>query len=242
MTRSRTCPSLTTVIGFPLLSAWALTTVPASDAALVLAFVPSLTAAVAALRDGERPHLGFWLSSAVGLAALSAFFYSGGLGLGHGLLFLSAVLCAFGYTEGARLSRRMPGLVVASWALVITLPILVPVLLTLSHRFEALSAPTWVGLGYVSFISMFLAFVPWYAALTRGGIALTSQLQLLQPLFSVIWAALLLAEPVGPGLALTLAVVIGAIVVSRRRGAAALPHVRFSSPAPLSSARKGASG
>jgi drug/metabolite transporter (DMT)-like permease len=221
-----------------LLSAWALTTVPASEAAMVLAFVPTLTALFGTLQKGERPAPRFWLANALGLGAVLWFLYTGPRSLvpGHAALVLSCALCALGYTEGARLTRHMPGLSVVCWALVLCLPVLAPVLvlglLPLQHTVHA---PAWIGLAYVSVISMFLAFVPWYAAMARGGIALTAQIQLLQPLLSVVWAALLLGEPLSARLALTLLVVVVSIVLSRRsaRGKASgiAPVARASEPA-----------
>jgi drug/metabolite transporter (DMT)-like permease len=210
--------ALGTVIGFPLLSACALTSVPASDAAMVLAFTPTLTALAGMLRNGERPARPFWLANALGLCAVLGFLYSGpqALRAGHGLLFAASVVCALGYAEGARLARRMTGLRVVSWSLVLSMPLLVPGLLAFLPLSRPVHAASWLGLGYVSLVSMFLAFAPWYAALARGGIALTSQIQLLQPLLSVGWAAWLLGEHVSRGLWLTLGIVLGSIALARR--------------------------
>jgi len=210
--------ALGTVIGFPLLSACALTSVPASDAAMVLAFTPTLTALAGMLRNGERPALPFWLANALGLCAVLGFLYSGpqALRAGHALLLAASVVCALGYTEGARLARQMTGLRVVSWSLVLSLPLLAPGLLALLPLAQPVHAASWAGLAYVSLISMFLAFAPWYAALARGGIALTSQIQLLQPLLSVCWAAWLLGEHVSGGLWLTLGIVLGSIALARR--------------------------
>jgi drug/metabolite transporter (DMT)-like permease len=147
------------------------------------------------------------------------FLYGGSRALmpGHAALFAASVVCALGYTEGARLAQHMPGLAVTSWSLVLTLPVLAPLLvLVLLPLGDAVHAPSWIGLGYVTVISMFFAFMPWYAALARGGIALTAQIQLLQPVLSVCWAAWLLDEPLSARLWLTLALVIGSIVLSRR--------------------------
>ena len=210
--------ALGTVIGFPLLSACALTSVPASDAAMVLAFIPTLTVLAGMLRSGERPALPFWLANGLGLCAVLGFLYSGpqALRAGHGLLFAASVVCALGYAEGARLARQMTGLRVVSWSLVLSLPLLVPGLLALLPLSQPVHAASWAGLAYVSLVSMFLAFAPWYAALARGGIALTSQIQLLQPLLSVCWATWLLGEHVSGGLWLTLGIVLGSIVLARR--------------------------
>lgn len=210
--------ALGTVILFPLLSAWALTSVPASDAAMVLAFTPTLTALFGLLQRGERPARSFWLANLLGLSAVLWFLRgsSGSLVPGHAALFLAALVCALGYTEGARLAREMSGLSVVSWALVLSLPLLAPLLLASLPVTATVHAPAWIGLGYVTVISMFLAFVPWYAAMARAGIALTAQIQLLQPLLSVLWAALLLGEPLSARLWLTLAIVIGSIYLARR--------------------------
>ncbi|MEY2930551.1 MAG: hypothetical protein RL033_1300, partial [Pseudomonadota bacterium] len=102
--------------------------------------------------------------------------------------------------------------------LVLSLPLLAPLLAfwVPLPRLDQAHPATWIGLGYVTLISMFLAFAPWYAALARGGIAFTSQLQLLQPLLSVCWAAWLLGEATSARLWITLAIVLLAIVWSRR--------------------------
>jgi drug/metabolite transporter (DMT)-like permease len=192
--------ALGTVLGFPLLSALALTRMPASDAAMVVVFVPPLTALCGVLRNRERPAPLFWVCNLVGLGAVLAFLRtgSGSLQAGHALLFFASLVCAIGYSEGARLARAMSGLSVVSWALLVALPVLVPLLFLSVHALpRAEHASAWFGLAYVSVVSMFLAFVPWYAALGRGGVARMSQLQLLQPLLSVCWSGWLLDERSG---------------------------------------------
>jgi drug/metabolite transporter (DMT)-like permease len=46
-------------------------------------------------------------------------------------------------------------------------------------------------------ISMFLAFFAWYAGLARGGVAKVGQVQLAQPVLTLVWSAFVLHEPVG---------------------------------------------
>jgi drug/metabolite transporter (DMT)-like permease len=223
--RSLAIVALGIVIVFPLLSAWSLTSVPASEGAMVLAFTPTLTAMFGLLQRGERPALSFWLANGLGLAAVLWFLQGGSrsFGQGHAVMFVAAVVCAIGYTEGARLAREMSGLAVVSWALVLSLPLLAPMLLLRLPPTDAVHAPAWLGLAYITIISMFVAFVPWYAAMARGGIALTAQIQLLQPLLSVLWASLLLGEPLSARLWLTLAIVLGSIYLARRLGHAPKP-------------------
>src|SRR6476620_8720063 len=52
------------VVGFPLLTSFALTTAPASHAAIVIALLPAATATMAVLRGHERPPVMFWVASA----------------------------------------------------------------------------------------------------------------------------------------------------------------------------------
>jgi drug/metabolite transporter (DMT)-like permease len=65
---------------------------------------------------------------------------------------------------------------------------------------------------------MFLAFFAWYVALGRGGVAKIGQVQLVQPLLTLIWSAALLGEHVGAGtIAASLAVVASVLATQRAR-------------------------
>ncbi|MBU5877052.1 EamA family transporter, partial [Vibrio cholerae O1] len=69
-----------------------------------------------------------------------------------------------------------------SWALVIALPLMLPLtLLYWPDNLATVSSSAWIGLGYVSVFSMLVGFIFWYNGLAQGGIAAVGQLQLLQP-------------------------------------------------------------
>ncbi len=70
---------------------------------------------------------------------------------------------------------------------------------------------------------MLVGFVFWYRGLAQGGVAAVSQLQLLQPLFKLLLASLLLHEPVMWLIRLAAVAVIGCVAGARRftRGARA---------------------
>ena len=53
---------------------------------------------------------------------------------------------------------------------------------------------SWLGFIYVTVISQFLGFFPWYHGLALGGIAKVSQTQLLQPFLTILASVLLLGE------------------------------------------------
>jgi drug/metabolite transporter (DMT)-like permease len=122
----------------------------------------------------------------------------------------AVIVCGLGYAEGARLSRRLGGWQVISWALVISLPVMAVLAMAfVPSTFSGIEAPAWLGLAYVSLFSMLIGFVFWYRGLAQGGIAAVGQLQLLQPFFGLALAATLLHEPVtGAMLAVTVAVIL----------------------------------
>jgi drug/metabolite transporter (DMT)-like permease len=209
------------VFGFPLLSALALHHLPSSHAAVTIGILPAATAVAAAIRGGERPSRAFWLASAAGLVAVLAFAASKGAGLPRGgdlLLLASVALAALGYTEGATLAREMGGWRVISWALVLSLPLTLPASLVaagaggVSHA----DAGDWLCFAYVALVSQYLAFFPWYAGLARGGTAKIGQVQLAQPLLTLVWSAALLGETVGATTILAALVVLLSVAATQR--------------------------
>ncbi|HEX8704951.1 MAG TPA: DMT family transporter [Myxococcaceae bacterium] len=195
--------ALGVVVGFPLLSAHALRDMPSTHGAVLVGLLPAATAVAAVLRARERPSPAFWLASAAGLVCVLLFATAQGAGrltAGDGLVLLAVAAGALGYAEGGALSRELGGWRVICWALVLSLPVLVPVVaLAVDEHVWQASARAWLGFGYVSVVSMFLGFFAWYRAMALGGVARMGQLQLLQPLLSLLWSALLLGEHVSRG-------------------------------------------
>jgi drug/metabolite transporter (DMT)-like permease len=208
------------VVGFPLLTAMALKYVTAAHSIVFIGLLPLATAIFGVVRAGEKPHPAFWLFSASGSALVVSFALSQGVvasPTGDGLMLAAVAVCGLGYAEGAKLSRTLGGWQVISWALVLSLPIMLPLAVwSMPNDFAGIDPPAWLGLGYVSLFSMLIGFVFWYRGLAQGGIAAVGQLQLLQPFFGLALAATLLGETVTPAM---LAVTIGVIlcVVGARR-------------------------
>lgn len=188
------------VVGYPLLSALALRHVSSAHSIVFVGLLPLCTAIFGVIRGGERPRTAFWLFSLLGSAFVAGYAAREGIeaSLEGDLLMLAAIaVCGLGYAEGARLSRHLGGWQVISWALVLALPIMLPLaLFTMPASFAHVDAPAWFGLAYVSLFSMLIGFVFWYRGLVQGGIAAVGQLQLLQPFFGLCLAASLLHETV----------------------------------------------
>jgi drug/metabolite transporter (DMT)-like permease len=191
-----------TIIGFPVFMAFAMAYVPAAHGGVVLGIVPLATVGAATLVAGERPSLGFWLTSTTGAAVVMAFMLrdrgSANFTAGDVLLLGTVVSGAFGYAISGRLSMQMPGWEVICWQVAGFLPLSLIALLTLwqwtSVDHIALSA--WAGLAYVSLVSQFLAFFVFNAAMTLAGVARAGQLMLLQPFVIVTLAAPVNGEPI----------------------------------------------
>lgn len=201
------------IAGFPILTSFALQTVPAAHGAVVIGLLPAATAVVAVLRARERPSLRFWLASGLGVAAVIGFvaLTAGGLSSLHPadlLLVCAVVLAAIGYGEGALLSRELGSWQTICWALIVALPVMVPLMLVgLGSGWPRADAPAWLAFAYLAGVSMFLGFFAWYRGLAIGPIARVSQIQLVQPVLTIVWATLLLGER------LDLIVLVGALAV-----------------------------
>jgi drug/metabolite transporter (DMT)-like permease len=213
--------ALCLVIAFPVLTAFAMVTVPAAHAGIVLGILPLATVATAALLAGERPSAGFWLLGTCGAALVIVYAVRNGgageLAAGDLLLIGATAVNAIGYTLSARLSLRMPAWEVISWALAISLPIFGPATLLLWPSDAAtVSATAWASVFYVALLPQFLAFFAWNAGLAIGGIARVSQIQLLQTFVTVALAAWINAEPVDLETVLFAAAVVGTVMLGRR--------------------------
>ncbi|WP_369187450.1 DMT family transporter [Streptomyces sp. R08] len=208
------------VVGFPLLTTLALETSTTAHAAVVVGLLPLTTAALSALRTGIRPSRTFWTAALAGAGAVIAFTVqqSGGAVTTADLYLLAALLvCAAGYTEGGRLARIMPGWQVIAWALVLCLPLTVPAAaLALSYDTPHFTAHSVAGLLWVAAGSQFLGLVVWYRGMAAIGVPKASQLQLAQPLLTLVWSVLLLGEHLPVAAPLTAAAVLVCIAVTQR--------------------------
>ncbi|MBK0063308.1 MULTISPECIES: DMT family transporter [unclassified Acinetobacter] len=195
--------ALGVVIGFPLFTALALQYMTAAYSIVFVGLLPLSTAVFAVIRGGERPKPIFWIFALLGSALVLLYIFlertpSATHMLGILYMLAAIIVCGLGYAEGGKLSRKIGGWQVICWALVISLPVMLMITilnystLTISH----LSFSALLALLYVSLFSMLIGFFFWYHGLAQGGIATVGQLQLLQPLFGLALAALLLHESI----------------------------------------------
>jgi len=210
-----------TIIGFPVLMALAMVSVPAAHGGVVLGIVPLATAAAAALIAHERPSFGFWLASFAGAGVVVVFVLSQSEArtVAAGDLFLlgTIVAGAFGYTLSGRLSRSMPGWEVISWQVAAFLPLTAFVTWLLwPPALADVPAPAWAGLLYAGFVSQYLAFFVFNAAMAIGGVSRVGQLMLLQPFVIVALALPVNGEPLDVETILFAAAVVATVLIGQR--------------------------
>lgn len=190
--------ALGVVVGFPVLSSWAMQYVPASHGGVVVGILPLITAIVGVLIGHERPSFAFWTVSFIGSALVVCYALlqgAGGLNIADVALFGAIVSAAIGYAVGARLSKDLGGWQVICWALVLAFPfIIIPTIKYKPESFLNLSLSAYASFCYLAIVSQLFAFFAWYKGLAIGGIARVSQTQLLQPFITIVASILILNE------------------------------------------------
>jgi drug/metabolite transporter (DMT)-like permease len=208
------------VVGFPLLTTLALQTSTTAHSAVVIGVLPLATAACSAALTGRRPSRTFWAAAGVGALAVLAFTLSQSRGLpgtGDAYLFGALLLCAAGYAQGGRLAAHLPGWQVIAWGCVAALPVSALVTaLALPREPVRLTAEAAAGMAYIAVVSQFGGFVLWYRGMAAVGVPRASQIQLAQPLLTLVWSVLLMGEHLAPLAPVTAVVVLACIAVTQR--------------------------
>lgn len=212
--------ALGVVVGFPLLTALALKHITSAHSIVFIGLLPLSTAIFGVLRAGDNPRPAFWLFSVAGSALVAGYALTQDLlasWTGDILMFAAIIICGLGYAEGGKLSRKLGGWQVISWALVLSLPIMAPLAMyTMPATFTGVGQPAWFALAYVSLFSMLIGFVFWYRGLAQGGIAAVGQLQLLQPFMGLMLAATLLDEEVSWAMAAVSVAVVTCVAGAKK--------------------------
>lgn len=214
------------VVGFPLFTAFALVYGSSANAAVILGLMPLATAVMASFRGDERPTRAFWACAVGGALAVVGFSLArNGLqppAPGDVFTALAVVTGSLGYAEGAALTREHGAIRAISWGIVFGMPLALTTCVVtwiVTHQsLDGVTLPGAAGFLYVALVSSFLAFIPWNTGLARGGTARVSQVQLLQPLLTLAWAALLLGEHVSAwALAVSLLVLLFVLGAARTK-------------------------
>ncbi len=211
--------------GFNLLITYGTYSVPASNGGVILAANGISAALFARIFSSERPSLRFWVTSLAGFLLIILFSY-----LSHGgvnilnvyfgeLALLGAVLMAgISHALGGVLAKEMGSWQVICWAMVMTLPILIPLSFILIDfaSIEYLSFWGWFHMLFLGVVNSCFVFFMWYHAMLLGGISKTTQLQLSKPFITFLVAVIWLGEPFDPLVITFMVLMVLVIFVSQR--------------------------
>jgi drug/metabolite transporter (DMT)-like permease len=208
------------VVAFPLGLAVASVTVPASHGAVVLGLLPLATAIAAVPLAGDRPSLGFWALCIIGALLVAVFALRGGgddIVTGDIYLAIAIAVCGVGFTLSGVLARTVPGWEVIAWPLVFVFPFAaIAAIILWPADLAAISLRSWLGLLYAGIVVQFIAYAFLNAAMALGGVARIGQLQVLQPLFTILIAATVLGELIDLETVLFAVAVVIVVALGRR--------------------------
>lgn len=202
------------VVGFPYLLSYSLINLSAANMGVVLAGLPLMTSVFAVFIMKERNGLRFWVSSGFGGLLLLVYFLNGASSSGWDLqtlsiLFLVLLFGGLGYSAGAKAAKSIGGWQTICWMLVLYLPLSSISIgyhtgseAFINNMFQAMNDPgqqgeLWIsiaGLLYLAVVSQWWGFRFWYQAMAEAGAGRISQIQLLQPFFTLLFAVIFLSE------------------------------------------------
>jgi len=132
---------------------------------------------------------------------------------------LAGTIASLLYGIGLNLVRRhltgYPSGAVAAAALVSGSVLLAPLAIYLWPQ-HAIAAGSWVSAILLGVLCTGMAFVIYYRLVARVGAPRTSTMTYLIPLFGVIWAWLILGEPLTVSMALAAALILAGVALSQR--------------------------
>ncbi len=215
------------MIAFPTVFSLGMQTTSASHGAMILAFMPVTTSAIAFAVDWEMPPIPWWLGCGLAVIgeAILVFKWEGAAAIGEAsfkgdiLVLLSTFFASAGYVLGGRLQKRgYPARGITFWGAAISGAVLVPLSARLVVSVDATlwHPATWVALGYLAFGVTILGYICWYWALGQGGVSRISLMQFLQPISGMALSLAFFDDRASLQLILAAGLIFAGTVISSR--------------------------
>jgi drug/metabolite transporter (DMT)-like permease len=189
----------------------------ASSTSLILTMTPILIAVLSAIFLRERIHWIGWMGILTSFFGLYFVIFGNGAAVSVGkeglkgnlMIFVGNLFWAVYTVFSKPLLERMSALRLATLTLSFGALFYLPLTAREIVRFDwgSLSARSWAGLFFSTVFAIALSYVTWYSSVKRVGNTKTGIYSNVTPIFTVIFAQLLLGEHIG------LAKVIGALVI-----------------------------
>ena len=195
-----------------------------ANSSLIIGATPVCVAIVSAALGKERVSWMHWLGAAVSAAGIwlvvGVGARIGGDTLTGDLMILGSVACWTAYTVGASalLKRHSPLFVTGTSMAMGAIPyVLVTIPQMARVNWAGVSAWTWWALVFSSLFALCVAYLIWYAAVQKIGMARTSIYSNLVPISAMTVAALWLGEPITAQKVAGAALVLGGVALTRLR-------------------------
>jgi drug/metabolite transporter (DMT)-like permease len=215
--------SVLNITAWVIMMGYALTILPASEAAIIAYTSPMWTALLASPLLGERLTPGRLIAvvmAFVGIVSLlggSSFDANVAKLPGYGLALITAVTYAFGTIFLKRYPVLLPPVASASWQLGIgCLPVAVVGLLLERPDIAVLTVVGWSAVVYNIIIQQSVGYVCWLAALHRLPASVASIGTMFVPIVGVLTSAWALGEPLGAAQVAALVFTVGAVLLAVR--------------------------
>jgi len=211
------------VMGWMVLMGLALLWLPASEAALIAYTMPVWASLIAWPVLGERPTPLRVIALVMAFAGLAAIMGGNGIAASEAKLpgILMALTGSVGFAIGTvlakRLPLRLPPISAAAWQIGLgCFPVAVAGLFIEHSDWSAVSQVGWLLIVYSTVIQFCVAYVAWFAALSRLPASVAAIGTMAVPVIGVVASAVGLHEPLGPGQIAALVFTLAGVVLATR--------------------------
>jgi drug/metabolite transporter (DMT)-like permease len=214
---------LLNVTGWMVLMGLALLWLPASEAALLAYTMPVWASIIAWPVLGEQPTLLRTIGLVMAFAGLASIMGGNGIAASEAKLpgIIMALTGAFGFALGTVFSKKypvhLPPITAAAWQIGTgSLPVAIAGLALETTHLEQVTTLGW-GLLFFSTVGQFcIAYVSWFAALSRLPASVAAVGTMAVPVIGVVTSAIALHEPLGAGQIAALVLTLAAVVLATR--------------------------
>jgi drug/metabolite transporter (DMT)-like permease len=201
----------------------ALLWLPAGEASMIAYTMPVWASVLAWPILGERPNGLRIIALALAFGGLTVILGGEGISITPEKLtgFVMVLSGAFAFALGAVLSKKwplpLPPMTAAAWQIGLgCLPVGIAGALLETSHFESVTTLGWWLLGYSTVIQFCVAYVSWFAALSRLPASVAAIGTTAVPVIGVVASALALHEPLGLVQIAALMLTLGGIVLATR--------------------------
>ena len=211
------------VMGWMVLMGLALLWLPASEAALIAYTMPVWASLIAWPVLGERPTALRVIALVMAFAGLAAIMGGNGIAATEAKLpgIVMALTGSIGFAVGTvlakRLPLRLPPITAAAWQIGLGCFPIAMVGLFIEHSdWHAVTNLGWLLILYSTLIQFCVAYVAWFAALSRLPASVAAIGTMAVPVIGVVASAVALHEPLGPGQIAALIFTLAGVVLATR--------------------------